>query len=253
MGLPNTTAALWKARSLLSATARKRVRRVADRTLGVVGSISGARRPTKKVAITFDDGPEPAVTPRLLDLLLRRRVRASFFLLTDRAVRYPDLVRRMAAEGHEVALHADRHDRLTLIPSTEMWRRISLARKCLQRLSGQPVRFFRPPFGAQSVSTYCFARLCGLEVVVWGPHAEDWTDGTEEAVAARGLANLNGGDILLLHDGMQRPAGESVPTFDRVSAVGLILDGMAERSLVPVTVGNLVSSAGARRTAWFRP
>ena len=180
-------------------------------------------------------------------------MRGTFFVLADRVARHPDLVRRMAAEGHEIALHADRHERLTQISARELRRRLSSARKALQHVSSQRVRFFRPPFGAQSIATYLVARICGLDVVVWGPYAEDWVQGSPEAVAARGLQNLKGGDVLLLHDGLVVPAGEATPTFDRVRAFALILAGMSARGLTPTTVGELIASGSARRTAWFRP
>ena len=115
------------------------------------------------------------------------------------------------------------------------------------------MRYFRPPFGAQSPSTYLVARSCGLDVVVWGPYAEDWVDGTPEIVAGRGLRNLSAGDVLLLHDGLVTPPGSRLPTFDRIRAFELILDGMAEQGLVATTVGDLTTNRCARRTAWFRP
>lgn len=248
-----TTSLAWKARDRLSPEGRKRARRIADRLLFPFGSIQGARRPSNAVALTFDDGPDPLVTPRLLDLLRDRGVQTTFFLLTDRVMRLPDLVGRMVAEGHEIALHADRHDRLTLVPAGELWRRVRAARDVLERVTDRPIRFFRPPFGAQSLTTYLVVRACGLDVVVWGPYAEDWVESSPETVAARGLAALNGGDVLLLHDGLVGPPGEPVPTFDRVRAFELILDGMAARGLTPTTVGQLIGAHKPRRTAWFRP
>jgi peptidoglycan/xylan/chitin deacetylase (PgdA/CDA1 family) len=243
----------WKLRSRLTADGRARARRIADLILSSVGSISGAAQPSSQVALTFDDGPDETVTPQVLDLLRDRGVRGTFFVLTDRVSRHPELVRRMASEGHEIALHADRHERLTQVSVLELRRRLRAARAALQEVSNQRVRFFRPPFGAQSIATYLAARICGLDVVVWGPHAEDWVQGSPEAVAARGLEHLKGGDVLLLHDGLVAPAGESTPTFDRVRAFALILDGMTARGLSPTTVGELTASGPARRTAWFRP
>jgi peptidoglycan/xylan/chitin deacetylase (PgdA/CDA1 family) len=238
---------------MLSANGRKRVRAVADRILAPLGSINGAQRPSQSVALTFDDGPDPIVTPYILDLLRDRGATATFFVLTDRVSRHPELVRRIVAEGHEIGLHGDRHDRLTLISSVEVRRRISASKDLLESVAGRPVRFFRPPFGAQSLATYFAARSCGLEVVVWGPHAEDWVESPPEVVATRGLRGLKGGDVLLLHDGLEPPPGEPVPTFDRRRAFELILDGMATRGLISGTVGDLISASKARRTAWFRP
>jgi peptidoglycan/xylan/chitin deacetylase (PgdA/CDA1 family) len=248
-----SAALAWKARSMLSAAGRKRARRIADRFLAPLGSINGALCPSGSVALSFDDGPDPIVTPRVLDLLRQRDVRATFFVLTDRAVQSPELMRRIVSEGHEVGLHSDSHVRLTLLSAAEVRRRLSAARDRLERVGGQPVRFFRPPFGAQSVATYLAARSCGLEVVVWGPYAEDWIESPPEAVAARGLKGLMDGDVLLLHDGLETPPGEPIPTFDRVRAFELILDGLSARGLRAATVGDLILSGQARRTAWFRP
>ena len=113
-------------------------------------------------------------------------------------------------------------------------------------------RPLRPPFGSQSLSTYLAARSCGLDVVVWGPYAEDWVECAPEAVAERGLSDLRAGQILLLHDGLEMPDGEARPTFDRVRAFELILDGLETRGLAGATVGSLIAEGGARRTAWFR-
>ena len=243
----------WKVRSALSVTNRKRVRRFADVAMWPLGSINGVAQPSKLVALTFDDGPDPIVTPQLLQLLRTKAVCATFFVLIERVAQYPEILRRMANEGHEIALHSDSHDRLNLVPFRETVRRLAAARRILEGMSGRRVRFFRPPFGAQSLSSYVGARMCGLDVVVWGPHAEDWVESSPEAVAARGLKNLLGGDILLLHDGLEIAAGASLPAFDRVRACELILEGMAARGLTAVTVGHLTSSGPARCTAWFRP
>ena len=253
MSPPIVATLAWKLRSRLSTDSRARVRWIVDPLLSWVGSINGVVPPTREVALTFDDGPDPAVTPQLLDLLRDRGARGTFFVLVDRAARHPDLLRRMVAEGHEIALHADRHERLTEVRVLELRRRLAAARAHLQHVSNRPVRLFRPPFGAQSLLTYLAARTCGLDVVVWGPHGEDWVEGSPEAVAARGLQALKGGDVLLLHDGVVTPPGEATPTFDRVRAFALILDGMAERGLRPTTVGELTRAGSVRRTAWFRP
>jgi peptidoglycan/xylan/chitin deacetylase (PgdA/CDA1 family) len=247
------TSLAWRLSSRLTANGRARVRWVVDPVLSSVGSINGTAGASRLVALTFDDGPDPAVTPKLLDLLHERGARATFFVLTDRAQRHPELVRRIVDEGHELALHADRHERLTQASFLELRRRLVAARKRLQDVSHAPVRYFRPPFGAQSLASYLAARASGLDVVVWGPHAEDWVQAEPEAVAARGLERVHSGAVLLLHDGVVTPRGEPIPTFDRVRAFDLILEGLAVRGLTPTTVGELLANAPTRRTAWFRP
>jgi peptidoglycan/xylan/chitin deacetylase (PgdA/CDA1 family) len=241
-----------KCRRALDPELRRRLKRRLAPVLAGLGSIQGAEFAGRRVALTFDDGPDLAVTPRLLDLLRQRGALATFFVLTDKAVKRPDLIHRIVGEGHEVGLHFDVHDRLTQIPLKEARRRLRGARARLEHLAG-PVRFFRPPFGAQSFATYFLARSEGLEVVSWGPTAEDWVEQTPQAAAAKALANLGAGDIVLLHDGLEKPAGEPLPTFDRVKMVDLILDGLAERDLQPVSVGGLMSAGRPRLSPWFRP
>ena len=246
------TPLLDKIRMSLGPTARRRLRRFADPLLSPVGSINGTRKVSHEVALTFDDGPDPAVTPRLLDLLRDRGVRTTFFLLTDKAADHPSLVKRMAVEGHEIALHFDRHDRLPSLPLPVARQRLIAARKQLEDMAGVPVRYFRPPFGAQNLATYFLARSIGLEVVAWSAYAEDWLEQEPAFAAARGLRDLSGGDILLLHDGLETPVGEPRPQFDRVRMVELLLDGMEERGLTATTVGALLSAGKPRLVAWFR-
>ena len=216
-----------------------------------VGSIHGAKSPGDRVALTFDDGPDPDVTPRLLDLLHARGARATFFLLTEKVLQQPDVIRRMMDDGHEIGLHFDRHDRLTEMPIEDVRKRLRDARRQLEAVVG-PIRYFRPPFGAQSLATYLLARFEGLDVVSWGPYAEDWKDQPPAMAAGKALDGVRGGEIVLLHDGLEVPAGEVAPVFDRVRMVELILDGLAERGLQCSTVGDLLAAGGPRRTIWFR-
>lgn len=238
-------------RRSLGPTARRRLRRLVDPMLAPVGSVHGARRATDKVALTFDDGPDPDVTPRLLDLLQARRARATFFVLTEKVAQNPGLLRRIVEEGHEVGLHFDRHDRLTQLPLGEARARLRQARRQLEGVVG-PVRLFRPPYGSQSLSTYFMARSEGMDVVAWGPYAEDWVEQSPATAANKALGPIMDGDIVLMHDGLEIPPGEPIPTFDRVKMVEIILDGLAERGLGAESVGALVAAGGVRRSAWFR-
>lgn len=239
-------------RRALHPRARQRVKRLVGPLFAGIGTIQGARNPGGRVALTFDDGPDVLVTPRLLDLLRERNAGATFFLLSDKAAAHPELVRRIVDDGHEIGLHFDNHERLTQLPLKVARRRLRAARARLEGLVG-PVRYFRPPFGAQSLATYFLARSEGLQVVSWGPIAEDWVEQTPASAAQKALGQLAAGDIVLLHDGLEKPLGEPLPTFDRVKMVDLILDGFAARELSAVTVGALMVAGQPRLFPWFRP
>ena len=245
----------WQVRGRLSPRTRSKVRRAADLGLaGFVGSIRAARA-RDTVAVTLDDGPDPDVTPRLLDVFAARGGSATFFVLLDRAESDPRLVRRMVAEGHEVALHGADHRRLPTLPPDTVAARLRASRERLEQLTGSPVRWFRPPFGAQSLRTYLAARRAGLHVVVWSADASDWVDRSVESVAADALAALHPGAILLFHETLAPDPDRrsAVTTFDRVAASASILDGVRARGWRAVTVSELLAAASPVRTAWFRP
>jgi peptidoglycan/xylan/chitin deacetylase (PgdA/CDA1 family) len=241
--------------SRLSPAARRRVRRATDRLLAPVGSVRAVRTGEPAVALSYDDGPEPAETDAVLRALAEAGATATFFQLVYRAERNPEIVGRVVAAGHEVALHGIDHTRLTTLPLAEVTRRLADGRRRLEAVAGRPVRLFRPAYGAQTLRTYAAARRSGLDVVVWGPYAQDWLDGPPAEVAARALARTGPGDVLLLHDGFEVPAGDRTPrpTFDRGEVTRALLAGLAERGLRATSVGALMATGRPWRTAWFRP
>jgi len=243
------TALMWQLREQLSPSTRRTIRALSDGALRPLGSIREVRTPESIFALSFDDGPDPVWTPPLLDLLDEHAAKATFFLLSDRVERNRRIVQEIVTRGHEIALHGDDHTRLTTLSTLEVSRRITRAKGVVEDIAGVSVRWFRPPFGAQSVPIYLALRRAGLQVVVWGPVAEDWIDGTPAEVASRAIPDLRPGCILLLHDGLAVPPGEIPPTFDRVAAFRLIL----EAAVGPTSVGDLVTRGRTMRTAWFRP
>jgi peptidoglycan/xylan/chitin deacetylase (PgdA/CDA1 family) len=249
------TRAVWRLRSQLTPERRAALRRATDPWVGPVGSVRGARV-TDAVALTFDDGPGEWTEP-IVDVLGRARATATFFMLVDRAQARPDIVRRVLDGGHEIGLHGTDHERLTTLPVPEVRRRLAEGRLRLERCTGAPVRWFRPPFGSQSPRTFVAARRCGLEVVVWTADADDWNDHEPQEVAALALDRIRPGGILLLHDGFAPDARAASPPdgprFDRVDALDRLLTGLADRGLRARSVGDLVAGGRPERTAWFRP
>ena len=193
-----------------------------------------APAPTREVALTYDDGPDPAATPALLDLLRERGVRATFFLVGARARAHPDLVRRIVAEGHLVGNHSDRHS-----PATNLWfsarlrRDLAACQQTLTELTGAAPVYFRPPVGLANHATHPVAAALGLQVVGWRVRGLDTPRRPPGAVIRAILARVGGGDVVLLHDGGRAP--DSV----RAITVG-VLDGLAERGLTPVRLDRLL-------------
>ena len=232
---------------------RHTARRVADAVLApAVGSVNGGRRPGA-VAITFDDGPDPETTTPILAALDVAGARCTYFLLVAQAERYPGLVHDIRDAGHEIALHGIDHTPLPRLGHRGALRTLVEARRRLEEVAEVPVRYYRPPYGAQSPASWLAARRAGLQVVVWSADAADWEEGSAQDVAGRALARLADRGVLLLHERLEPgPDGEPVATtFDRAAMTGAVLAGVAAEGLRPVTVGDL-TAAGARRTAWFR-
>ena len=239
----------------LSPDARRRVRRAADAALGPLGSVRGADTPRRWVALTFDDGPEPGSTEAVLGALAETGATATFFQLVERAERYPGLVGEVVAAGHEIGLHGIDHRRLTELPSSTVHRLVVDGKRRLEDVAGVPITLFRPAYGSQTVRTLLAVRSAGLRVVVWGPSAEDWRDGSPEEVAGRALSSICPGDVVLLHDGFETPPGDPLPrpTFDRGQVCRSLLAGLTERGYAGTSVTGLLTAGRPRTTAWFRP
>jgi peptidoglycan-N-acetylglucosamine deacetylase len=224
-------------------------RRILHRALSpIAGSIVAARTAERRIALTFDDGPDPATTPAILDVLARHGMRATFFLVGERAARHPDLVRRIAGEGHEIGNHSWDHPSLPTLPSRAVADQL---RRTRAALAPHGEALMRPPFGNQTLRTWLAARRLGYRVVIWTVMGEDWRDDAAETIAGRILARAAPGAIVLLHDSLH--AFEAERYRDRTPTVGA-LDILAER--LPdygfVTVSELLRSGRPRRRYWVR-
>jgi peptidoglycan/xylan/chitin deacetylase (PgdA/CDA1 family) len=190
-----------------------------------------ARAEAGVVALTFDDGPDPDGTPAVLDALAAFDATATFFVVGERAVRHPSLVRRIVSGGHEVALHADRHERLDRVAVGPLTRRLTDARARLEDQTGRPVRHHRPPFGRLSWRGLQAARRAGLRVVLWSHNPCDWEPAVQDELERRLRDCLVPGAIVLLHDGSDAFDGQGRAT---ASAMKRALPSVVERSLRPV-------------------
>jgi len=169
------------------------------------------------VALTFDDGPNPAITPRLLDVLDRHNVKATFFLIGGWVRAAPELAREIAARGHVVGNHTYTHPRLTFCSQRRTKVELNQCDDAIETAIGKTPGWMRPPFGFRNPSLERIIReRGGAGVVMWSKWAWDWTPQPAAAVIRR-LAGVRGGDILLLHDGDHRvPKGDRQHTLEAV-------------------------------------
>jgi len=192
-----------------------------------------------EVALTFDDGPDPAVTPRVLDRLAECGARASFFLVGRRAAACPELAAEIARRGHRVENHTWSHpNSFALYPPRALGREVSRAQEALARAAGAAPRLFRAPAGFRNPALDPVLAAAGLTLASWTRRGYDTVDGRPERVAGRLLSGLVPGDVLLLHDGptAARTASGSPVVLE---ALPRVLDGLAARGLtaVPLAAG----------------
>jgi teichuronic acid biosynthesis glycosyltransferase TuaC len=169
------------------------------------------------VWLTFDDGPDPEHTPHLLDVLKAHNVRATFFVIGMKAEQHPDLVRRMANEGHCIGNHTFCHKRLDELSYRDLHEEVRRTSRVLQGLLGETLPIFRPPHGKMKISTLWQMLRAGQQVVLWNTDPKDYLVSSPAMVSDWFRAHvLNAGDIVLLHD--NRPfAADVLPEVIRAT------------------------------------
>lgn len=203
------------------------------------------------IILTLDDGPDPHWTPRILDLLARRGATATFFILLSRSRKHPEIVRRILAEGHEIAFHGMDHRRITSLPLSEVRQMLLAGRRELESLTGTEVRWYRPPYGALSASTWRAVQAADLTPVLWTTSALDGRDEPHDGRIAHATSNVRPGTVLLAHDaradaadGVDDPA---IAPFDRVALLSDILDEYERRGLRVVSLRDALVHGRPRR------
>lgn len=166
-----------------------------------LGLIREGRQTAQEVALTFDDGPDPLVTPQVLDLLAQAGARATFFVLPEQAEAHPALVARILAQGHDVQPHGARHRHAWLrSPWGATLDPVRAARR-VSAVTGRPARYQRPPHGGYALGTVLGQRLAGVTGLHWTVTAQDWAaDATADSVRAAVNRRLHPGAIVALHD-----------------------------------------------------
>jgi peptidoglycan-N-acetylglucosamine deacetylase len=164
-------------------------------------TFTGLPRGTKQLALTYDDGPNDAHTLRLLEVLARHEVCATFFLIGRYVQRRPDLVREVVKAGHVVGNHTFTHPLLTLRGAEEVRRELADCRKAIEDAIGKRSNLFRPPFGGRRPAVLRIARELGLEPIMWSVTSYDWDAPPAAAIDKKVSSQIRGGDVILLHDG----------------------------------------------------
>ncbi|MBV8563133.1 MAG: polysaccharide deacetylase family protein [Actinobacteria bacterium] len=182
------------------------------------------------VALTFDDGPHPEGTPRVLELLAEAGARATFFLVGEQVERRPHLAAEIVAAGHEAAVHCHRHRNLMRLPPRAVRADLERAEATIADATGTPPTRYRPPYGILTTAALRHARRRGWETILWRRDGHDWeAQATPESISRRLVGKARGGEVLLLHDADWYSAPRS---WERTAAaLALALEVLRERRL----------------------
>jgi peptidoglycan/xylan/chitin deacetylase (PgdA/CDA1 family) len=199
--------------------------------------VLSAGRQTKRVALTFDDVPDPRYTPKVLDVLKRKGVRATFFVVGTRARKHPDLVRRIRKEGHAIGNHSYSHPDFSRLSLGAMQEQIRKAEERIAPLAGFRPRLIRPPYGEILAQQLEWTRKAGYTVVNWDVDSSDWRQLTASQVFRNVTRAVRPGSVVLLHAG----GGEGQRLSGTVQALPRIIDWLRDHGYDLVTLPELLA------------
>ena len=198
----------------------------------------------KVVALTFDDGPDPAYTPAILDILKEYDIPATFFMVGRHVERYPGLARRIADEGHSLGNHTWSHR--SLVPLSADYTRMEIMRthEMIEQVTGVTPKFFRPPRGIYSAFALDLLRKEGYTTVLWNLTSQDWAELPAGRIAAQVLNRTGPGSILLFHDSGNLISAEGGDRMNTLRALPLVIEGLQEEGYRFLTIEELVILTG---------
>jgi len=180
-----------------------------------------------RVALTYDDGPTPGITEKILAELAERNLKATFFMIGNKVRRYPDIARAVVEAGHEVANHTYTHPSLNRLSDERVIEELAKCQQMIQEITGVTPMWFRPPYGAfQNKRQGAMARGEHLGVAYWSVDPRDWSNPGASAIVRKVLASTRSGSIILLHD-LKKQTVQATPA---------ILDGLMERKFTFTTM-----------------
>ncbi len=181
----------------------------------------------KKIALTFDDGPNPQYTPEMLAALKERNVKATFFLLGQEVEKYPEIVKQIQEEGHLIGNHSYKHEQLSKLPMEQACSQVSRTNELIYGITGIYPSYLRPPFGDWHEKLDCEVNMVE---VLWDVDTLDWSSQNHARIVQKVLKNVQENDIILMHDGYETS----------VTAAKEIIDTLQKQGYEFVTVDQLL-------------
>ncbi|MGQ0556505.1 MAG: polysaccharide deacetylase family protein [Nitrospiraceae bacterium] len=226
---------------------RKTYKRLKSIPLFMIGSVTHVSTSMPAVALTFDDGPDPVFTPRLLDVLQKHQAKATFFMVGQAAERHPDIVKKVATAGHVIGNHSWDHPSLPLITGRE---RRAQIRACAKAIAPYAQPIFRPPYTDQNLWSRLDAWWLGYQVIMYSSAAVDWLDRDVDWMKDRIIRRIRNGSIILFHDSLFHYEEERyVDREPMLNAVDTLLGELGGRFSF-MTVPELLRQGRPQRQYW---
>ncbi len=196
----------------------------------------------KVVALTFDDGPSPVWTPKILDELKKAGVKATFFMLGRHVEQYPDVAKRVAAEGHEIGNHTYDHHVLIYYKTEELEKEIKDAEKIIKNATGKTTRYFRPPKAWLTAAEKQKIEDMGYRTVLWSLNSKDWVTFHDKQITSYLLRHIRPGDIILFHDSGGVFGTEGGNRTQTVKVIPRLVGKLKEKGYKFVTITELLNN-----------
>ncbi len=211
-----------------------------------LGTLNRGNKKSGAVALTFDDGPDPCYTPQVLNILKKYQARASFFLVGKHAELYPDLVKRMIAEGHSLGTHGYNHRFVWLQDPLSSIQEIKKGVQAIQDITGKAPLFFRPSWGVFNLPTYLYLWFTRQKTVLWSFMSWDWhpclSPNRIQGIVAR---KTKAGSVIVFHDRCTKPGAVDDGPARMVQALPAILESLKAKGLRPVSLDELFACQDA--------
>jgi len=198
----------------------------------------------RQLALTYDDGPNDPHTLRLLEVLAKHDVRATFFLIGRYVQQRPEIAREVALAGHALGNHTFSHPNLIFCSQTQTRIQLQECTRAIQDATGQTPKLFRPPFGGRRTSTLRIVRELGLTPVMWDVTGFDWNAHSSAAVEQKVMKETRGGSVILLHDGSHKQLG--LDRSHTVAATDALLTRYKAEGYEFVTIAEMLGPGNAR-------
>jgi len=204
------------------------------------GTIYRVKTDKKRVVLTFDDGPSPEWTPKVLDELKRENIKAVFFMIGHHVQKYPDIARRVADEGHTIGNHGYAHSVMLYYTPAEIEEEIKYTEYVIREITGQITKYFRPPKAWLRKRIKEKIKSMGYDTILWSLNSKDWVSFNHKSIVNYISKNIRNGDILLFHDSGNVSTTEGGNRTQTVKSISLLARTLREKGFEFVSIEELI-------------